>query len=109
MDAPTNNIVNMQNLPACADFEANLNTAFSVKLGDSVETSVQLISVTKSVPSPTFESFSLLFTGAKDGELEQNVYDVSHNALGDFALFLVPVGRDAEGCKYEAVFNNLIS
>jgi hypothetical protein len=34
---------------------------------------------------------------------------MKHEAIGDFELFLVPIGRDETGTFYEAVFNRLIS
>jgi hypothetical protein len=37
--------------------------------------------------------------------LEQRTYEVEHQDMGLFALFLVPIGPDDEGMRYEAVFN----
>ena len=48
--------------------------------------------------------FSLIFRGPGDRPLAQAMYELSHDELGDFVLFLVPVGADAEGYRYEAVF-----
>jgi hypothetical protein len=56
-------------------------------------------------PSETSrEPFSLTFRGPGEPQLEQRTYPVSHPALGTFELFIVPVGRDADGVYYEAVF-----
>jgi hypothetical protein len=33
---------------------------------------------------------------------------MKHESIGDFDLFLVPIGRDESGTFYEAVFNRLI-
>jgi hypothetical protein len=33
---------------------------------------------------------------------------MKHDSIGDFDLFLVPIGRDESGTFYEAVFNRLI-
>ena len=35
------------------------------------------------------------------------MYDLQHPSLGKFALLLVPIGKDAQGLYYEAVFNRL--
>ena len=48
--------------------------------------------------------FSLVFRGPVDPVLPQRTYPLRHAELGAFELFLVPVGRDATGTSYEAVF-----
>ena len=48
--------------------------------------------------------FSLLFRGPVDPLLPQRTYRLEHAELGDLDLFLVPIGPDAEGMRYEAVF-----
>ena len=51
-------------------------------------------------------SFSLLFH-ARDGRLEpQQTFRVRHAELGEFDLFLVPLGPDERGMRYEAVFTS---
>ncbi|HET6509762.1 MAG TPA: hypothetical protein VFG42_23415 [Baekduia sp.] len=48
--------------------------------------------------------FSLLFRGPVEPVLAQRIQRLEHDALGPLELFLVPVGRDAAGTRYEAVF-----
>jgi hypothetical protein len=48
--------------------------------------------------------FSLEFRGPRDPVLPQRIYRLEHEALGGFDLFLVPVGRDQAGTRYEAIF-----
>jgi hypothetical protein len=48
--------------------------------------------------------FSLLFRGPREIVLPQRIYPLSHTILGTFGLFLVPIGPDAEGMRYEAIF-----
>jgi hypothetical protein len=50
-------------------------------------------------------SFSLLLDGPPVPALPQGTYILTHAALGSFALFLVPVGADADRRTYQAVFN----
>lgn len=51
------------------------------------------------------EQFSLLFRGRKEGPLlQQGTFQLRHQKLGELALFLVPLGPDADGMRYEAVF-----
>jgi len=53
------------------------------------------------------EQFSLLLKGALNAPLQQGLYQLQHEALGNVDWMLVPVGRDVEGYLYEAVFNLL--
>ena len=48
--------------------------------------------------------FSLLFRGGPTPPLAQRIYRLEHSALGAIDIFLVPLGPDAEGQRYEAVF-----
>jgi hypothetical protein len=48
--------------------------------------------------------FSLVWRGPRETRLDQRIYRVSHPALGAMELFLVSLGPDAEGMRYEAVF-----
>ncbi len=54
---------------------------------------------------PTREPFSLVFLGPRDPVLPQRIYRLEHADLGALELFLVPVGRDGSGTRYEAAFN----
>jgi hypothetical protein len=49
--------------------------------------------------------FSLIFLGADARVLPQRLYQLTHEAMGELAIFLVPVGQDARGISYQAVFN----
>jgi hypothetical protein len=51
------------------------------------------------------EPFSLTFNGPLAPLLGQGTYKLSHPALGEFDLFIVPIGQDADGTHYEAVFS----
>lgn len=48
--------------------------------------------------------FSLVFRGPADLQLLQGLWLLEHDDLGELALFLVPLGPDAEGPRYEAAF-----
>jgi hypothetical protein len=49
--------------------------------------------------------FAIIFRGPATPLLAQQVVPLEHPELGGLALFLVPIGVDAEGARYEAVFN----
>ena len=49
--------------------------------------------------------FSVVFRGPMDVQLAQGTYTVDHDTLGPLDLFLVPIGPDQAGMRFEAVFN----
>jgi hypothetical protein len=50
------------------------------------------------------EAFSLLFCGPLQPVLPQRIYQVAHAGIGSQDIFLVPIGPQAGGMGYEAVF-----
>ena len=48
--------------------------------------------------------FSLVFRGPAGQLLPQATYRLAHAELGELELFLVPIGPDATGSRYEAAF-----
>lgn len=91
-----------------AMFEQNLNTKFWL-LDESAQPHVMdLIELTNGHSSPRQEQFSLRFRGDRNQVFPQRIYPMKHDSIGDFDLFLVPIGRDDAGTYYEAVFNRLI-
>jgi hypothetical protein len=49
--------------------------------------------------------FSLVFAGPGRFVLPQQIYRVEHEVLGEMEIFLVPIGPQREGMRYEAVFS----
>ena len=54
---------------------------------------------------PDDHHFSLLFRGPAQPLLPQAIHTLGHADLGSLAIFLVPLGRDAGGTLYQAIFN----
>jgi hypothetical protein len=50
------------------------------------------------------KQFSVVFRGELAPVLPQGTYHFSHAAVGAFDLFIVPIGPDSEGMRYEAAF-----
>ncbi len=50
------------------------------------------------------DPYSLVFRGPATPVLPQRIYRLRHDGMGDFELFLVPIGPDSEGMRYEAIF-----
>lgn len=51
------------------------------------------------------QPFALEFRGPLDPQLGQATYQLVHPELGSLAVFLVPVARDADGMRYQAIFS----
>jgi hypothetical protein len=49
--------------------------------------------------------FSLLFHGPADTPVRQQICGFRHPQLGEFELFIVPLGPDDQGMRYEAVIS----
>ena len=49
--------------------------------------------------------FSLIFRGPMEPLLNQSICRLDNETMGSLEIFLVPIGPDAEGQRYEAVFN----
>ena len=91
-------------------FTRNLNTKFHVTAegGPGVELELAEVVGYKSGPNEQqgLERFSAFFDGPGDICLRQATYTFEHERMGSFPLFIVPVGKNERGYRYEAVFNN---
>jgi len=90
-----------------ADFSAHLNQKFHIRYQPETTLEVELIEVTKlgAEDMPGRRPFSLTFRSSqRNSYLPQHVYTLEHNQLEKMELFLVPLGPDEVGMRYEAVF-----
>ncbi|WP_294193300.1 hypothetical protein [uncultured Sphingomonas sp.] len=58
-------------------------------------------------PGISREAFSLIFKSASALVLPQRIYPMRNRALAGAQkvdVFIVPIGRDADGVRYQAVF-----
>jgi hypothetical protein len=90
-------------------FQENLNTRFCMLAEGLEPCAVDLVEVADGYSAPKQEQFSLRFRGDRANIYPQRIYAVKHDSIGEFELFLVPVGRDDSGTFYEAVFNRFIN
>lgn len=91
------------------NFRRHLNTTFHVRLDEQSALALELEDV-QTFPALThargdMERFSLYFRGPGDVLLQQQIYRLAHEEMGELDIFLVPVERDARGYRYEAVFS----
>jgi hypothetical protein len=84
-----------------ATFADHLHESFRVHAGDGA-LSFALVEV--SAPDDGGRPFSVVFRGPAAPLLAQRIYRIEHPATGPLELFIVPIGQDAEGVRYEAVF-----
>lgn len=87
---------------------ACLNQGFTIDLGDGSGIEAALIEVSArgsaTAAGPGRQSFSAVFRGPSAPLLPQRIYALHNATLGELQLFLVPIGPDHEGLRYEAVF-----
>ena len=88
-----------------ATFAPLCGTTFRLSSGDHSAFEVELISVFEAEHhGRSRPQFSLVFRGGPDPPLPQRIYRLEHDELGALELFLVPLGPDDVGQRYEAVF-----
>ena len=80
---------------------------FRIHLDDATSFEAELVEVT-ALGEPRTEGarapFSLVFRAPAGDLVPQRIYRVEHGELGSFEIFLVPIGPDEVGMRYEAVF-----
>jgi hypothetical protein len=89
-------------------FAPHVGETFRVIVDDQWEMPARLTSVTpwgdEAAKGRPRQPFTLLFHGPADASLPQRMYRVEGAGMEPVELFLVPIGNDAEGSRYEAVF-----
>ena len=88
-------------------FAESLNTKFRLEPETSRSIELELIQLTEGVSNPAHEQFSLIFRGPLDYFLGQGTYHMEHDKTGEIDLFLVPIGQEQDGFRYEVIFNRL--
>lgn len=94
----------LENLSA-ASFEPHLGSRFGVATAPLGRLQMELVAVSRAGPGPRpGGAFSLVFRGPREPVLPQRIYRFEHAALGALEIFIVPIGPDEQGMRYEAVF-----
>lgn len=87
-------------------FSERLGARFTIDVGAEAPYELELIEARGiRADSDHREPFSVLFRGAKDVVLPQSVYRLERQGDEPLDIFLVPIGPDGEGMRYEAVFS----
>ena len=90
-----------------SDWLAWLGVAFRVS-GLAAPLTLRLETITPAGTLPVGggrQPFSLVFRGPAKPLLPQAIYRLESDAVEPLEIFLVPIGRDADGVTYEAIFN----
>jgi hypothetical protein len=92
------------------DFAKYINETFRLKLEGSESLEVELIQVTEldteihNDENRKRRPFSIVFRGPAGKYLPQSIYALEHELMGKLDVFLVPIGSDKEGMRFEAIF-----
>jgi hypothetical protein len=78
-----------------ATFSPRIGEEFRVRHGDQTMPT-RLVEVTPRGPGVHRDQFSLVFRAPSDVVLPQRIYQIDHDEMGSFELFLVPIGPDAD-------------
>jgi hypothetical protein len=99
----------MSEFQTAEEFGQYLNTPFRLQVNAPKPIDITLVGVESRPLDPTeeagMERFSVFFSSPLEFLLPQGTYRVTHPQMGEFDLFLVAVGQEADGYRYEAVYN----
>jgi len=91
------------------DFKPFLEESFRLPIDEGQSLELRLIEVVgrrgDTVDGARRSPFSIVFRGPHEPALAQQICRLEHPRMGRLALFLVPVGPDEDGMRYEAVFS----
>lgn len=98
---------------SASTFSPYLNQKFRMHIGPAEVMEIDLAEISDAPPAVAKAAaaygrrapFSLFFRGPLRPLMPQRIYTLEHAELGRFDLFLVPIGPDGTGMRYEAVFN----
>jgi hypothetical protein len=99
----------MSEFQSAEDFRPYLNTPFRLQVNAPKPIDLTLVGVESRTGEVNeqqgMERFSVFFLGAPEFLLPQSTYRLAHPEMGEFDVFLVAIGKETEGYRYEAVYN----
>lgn len=94
------------------DFKGAIGQSFALQADDEATLDLELIEASTldaGVPSKDGKGvrnpFQIMFRGPADPIAPQRIYELENDGVGTLEIFLVPVGQDAAGVRYQAVFS----
>lgn len=88
-------------------FTQQAGTKFKVQVDENTGVELELAEVSEVKLYPRQEEFTIVFRGPSNAFLDQGVRLFTHDQIGEFELFIVPIRQDEQGFYYEAVFNRI--
>jgi hypothetical protein len=88
-------------------FRPYLNQKFQVQIDPAPSLDLILAeceAIKPSAAGPDRDPFRLLFIGNTTPILPQRIYRLVHEQMGTVDIFIVPLGPDERGMRYEAIF-----
>ena len=90
------------------DFSKCLNQTFRIHVEGREPLDTELIEVS-GLRAPDDDPdrrqpFSLIFRGPTDVPLQQGIFKIENETVGELELFVVTIGPDDEGLRHEVVF-----
>ena len=92
-----------------AQFTPHVGSRFAVRAPGWRAFQVTLEEATATRSEPAAEAFSLLFRRPVGPAAGDGIHTLVHPSLGEFQLFLVAVGRGANGQEYQAVVDGRVA
>ena len=89
------------------EFTKVANMKFHVQADENTNVDLELVRISELKLYPQQEEFAVEFLGPSNMFLGQGPRNFSHEQMGEFELFIVPVRQDAQGFYYEAIFNRM--
>jgi len=87
-------------------FESILGETIDLKLGEiCFQAKVHSVNLLQENPDQQRQPFSVELLAVNTDNHGQQIYELSHPALGEVSLFVVPLGSEKEGMRYQIVFN----
>lgn len=88
-------------------FDPHTGSRFTMHVGAEQSLQVELLETEaiRSPPNAKRPSFVLRFRSKERSHVPQQIYTLDHDQLGTLEIFLVPLGPDAVGMIYEAIFS----
>lgn len=91
-------------------FLPHLHTSFAVRAADGTHAPFVLAHVVERPVTKNVEQFSLIFHAPAGTTIADGTHAFRHPTLGDFSLFIVPVGApDSRRRQYEACFSRHVA
>jgi len=89
------------------DFDAYLNTPFTVHINDATEVTLTLVKTEEKTNYPVY-SFTLIFKGPVEPTFEGDTYKFDHSEMGSGNIFIKPYRRKTKSVLYDVQFTRML-